>query len=145
MVEIAGFREQLHRNAVALISLAVAISSLAYNTWRNEVSEYNRNQRAISIEVLRHTGEFQEVVFHNAWDMDTSGKGNPRTGWVHVLAIRDLSRVLDGDVSASALRLHQAWQAEWSAIGPDNASYKKILEAIEAVRSDTHDLLVDLD
>lgn len=142
---IAGIREQLHRNAVALISLAVAISSLAYNTWRNEVTEYNRNQRAISIEVLRHTGEFQEVVFHNAWDMDTSGRGNPRTGWVHVLAIRDLSRILDGGVSASALRLYETWDAEWSALGPDNASYSKITEAIEVVRRDTHDLLLDLD
>ena len=145
MARLLRFREQVQRNAVALISLVVAISSLGYNTWRNEVSEYNRNQRAISIEVLRHTGEFQQVVFHNAWDMDTGGKGNPRTGWVHVLAIRDLSRILDGDVSASSLQLYQTWEAEWSALGPDNASYRKILDAIEAVRSDTHDLLVDLD
>lgn len=145
MARFLHIREQVQRNAVALISLVVAISSLGYNTWRNEVSEYNRNQRAISIEVLRHTGEFQQVVFHNAWDMDTAGKGNPRTGWVHVLAIRDLSRVLDGNVSVSSLRLYQTWEAEWSALGPDNASYRKILDAIEAVRSDTHDLLVDLD
>ena len=145
MARFLHIREQVQRNAVALISLAVAISSLGYNTWRNEVSEYNRNQRAISIEVLRHTGELQQVVFHNAWDMDTAGKGNPRTGWVHVLAIRDLSRILDGDVSASSLQLYQTWEAEWGALGPDNASYRKILDAIEAVRSDTHDLLVDLD
>ena len=62
-----------------------------------------------------------------------------------MLAIRDLSRILDGDVSASSLQLYQTWEAEWSALGPDNASYRKILDAIEAVRSDTHDLLVDLD
>ena len=45
---------QLRRNFVALISLVVAITSLGYNTWRNEASEYNRNQRLISIEVLRN-------------------------------------------------------------------------------------------
>lgn len=145
MDSFLDFREQLRRNAVALISLAVAISSLAYNTWRNEATEYNRNQRAISIEVLRHTGAFQQVVFHNAWDMDTSGRGNPRTGWVHVLAIRDLSKILDGNVSASALRLYQTWDTEWNALGPDNASYRKTIEAIEAVRRDTHELLLDLD
>lgn len=139
------FREQLQRNSVALISLVVAISSLAYNTWRNEVSEYNRNQRAISIEVLRHTGDIQQVVFHHAWDMDTSGRGNPRTGWVHVLAIRDLSKILDGGVAASAQRLYQTWDAEWSTLGPDNTSYKETIAAIEAVRRDTHDLLLDLD
>ena len=42
------FREQLQRNAVALISLFVAVSSLSYNTWRNEQSEFNRNQRQAS-------------------------------------------------------------------------------------------------
>ena len=90
-------------------------------------------------------GEFQEVVFHNAWDMDTSGRGNPRTGWVHVLAIRDLSRILDGDVSASARQLYEAWETEWSTLGPDNASYHETIAAIEAVRRATHDLLLDLD
>jgi hypothetical protein len=47
---------QIHRNLVAIISLAVAVTSLAYNTWRNEESEHNRNQRLISIEVLRNLG-----------------------------------------------------------------------------------------
>lgn len=140
-----GIREQLRRNTVALISLVVAVTSLGYNTWRNEVTEYNRNQRAISIEVLRHTGEFQEVVFHNAWDMDRAGKGNPRTGWVHVLAIRDLSRILDGAVPDSAANLYATWEAEWDALGPDSASYRKIIAAIEQVRGDTHDLLLALD
>ncbi len=80
-------RDQLQRNAVALISLAIAITSLGYNTWRNEASEYNRNQRLISIEVLRNVGQLQQVIFHNVFEMDAKDKGNPRTGWVHVLAI----------------------------------------------------------
>ena len=77
--------------------------------------------------------------------MDRSGRGNPRTGWVHVLAIRDLSKILDGDVSVSALQLYETWDAQWSTLGPDNASYKQTIAAIEAVRGDTHDLLLDLD
>jgi len=36
---------QLRRNAVALISLVIAICSLSYNTWRNEKKEDTRNQR----------------------------------------------------------------------------------------------------
>jgi len=35
---------QLRRNIVALISLTIAISSLGYNTWRNEHTEDNRNK-----------------------------------------------------------------------------------------------------
>ena len=44
--------EQLRRNAVALISLVVALSSLGYNTWRNEQTEANRNERQAAFEVL---------------------------------------------------------------------------------------------
>ena len=45
-------RQQLRDNAVALISLAVAISSLSYNTWRNERTEANRNVRTATFELL---------------------------------------------------------------------------------------------
>jgi len=37
MKSLSSLKEQIRRNSVALISLAVAVSSLGYNTWRNEV------------------------------------------------------------------------------------------------------------
>ncbi|MDB6105600.1 MAG: hypothetical protein JWO52_5599, partial [Gammaproteobacteria bacterium] len=40
---MATIREQLRNNAVALTSLFIALSSLGYNTWRNERTEHNRN------------------------------------------------------------------------------------------------------
>lgn len=138
-------RDQLRRNAVALISLVIAITSLGYNTWRNEASEYNRNQRLISIEVLRNLGDLQQVIYHNVWDMDVAGRGNPRTAWVHVLAVRDLAQLLDGDVSASALSLFEVWGSEWDELGPGNDSYRSVIDALERVRADTHALLRDLD
>lgn len=52
MAKIRTIKEQLQRNTVAIISLAVAVTSLGYNTWRNEASEHNRNQRLVSIELL---------------------------------------------------------------------------------------------
>ena len=100
-------KEQLQRNAVALISLFIAISSLGYNTWRNEASEHNRNQRLVSIEVLRNIGQLQQVVYHRHWDMDAVDKGNPRTGWALVLTIRDLSQVLEGRVPDQPCHLHR--------------------------------------
>ncbi len=138
-------REQIQRNAVALISLVVAVTSLGYNTWRNEASEYNRNQRLISIEVLRNLGELQQVVFHNVWEKDASNKGNPRTGWVHVLAIKDLAQILDGDVPASATQLWQVWSKDWDEIGPDNEPYVRVTTALQQTRKDTHALLQSLD
>lgn len=145
MTKIVRLREQVQRNAVALISLVVAISSLSYNTWRNEASEYNRNQRLISIEVLRNLGELQQVIFHYAWDRDAEDKGNPRTGWVYVLAIKDLSQVLDGPVPASATELWEVWGENWDKISGDNDPYKQVIEALDEVRGDTHVLLKSLD
>lgn len=136
---------QIQRNAVALISLVIALTSLGYNTWRNEASEYNRNQRLISVEVLRNLGQLQQVVFHNVWEMDISDKGNPRTGWVYVLAIRDLSQILDGDAPASAMELWQVWGQDWDKIKPENEAYERVTQALETVREDTHALLVSLD
>lgn len=138
-------RDQLQRNAVALISLAIAISSLGYNTWRNEASEYNRNQRLISIEVLRNIGQLQQVIFHNVWEMDADDKGNPRTGWVYVLAIKDLSQLLDGPVPESGTELWAAWDKEWNQLKPGNESYDRVTEALAAVRKDAHALLRSLD
>lgn len=137
-------RDQLQRNAVALISLVIAMTSLGYNTWRNEVSEYNRTQRAIAVEVLRNLGDLQKVIYHNAWDMDASDKGNPRTGWVHVLSVRDLAQLLAGDVEGSATRMFQTWDASWESLD-DRDAYERVIEALEATRRDTHALLRALD
>jgi len=145
MSDYPQIREQLRRNFVALVSLVVAVSSLGYNTWRNEASEYNRNQRLLSIELLRNLSDLQEVVYHNAWDMDVVNRGNPRTGWVHVLAAKDLAQLLDGDVSASADALLLTWEAEWHQLAPDSESYRSVVDALEQVRRDAHDLLRDLD
>ena len=69
---------QLRRNAVALISLVVAITALTYNTWRNEKSEDNRNHHQAAFEILLKLNELQQVVFHHRYDGDTTDKGNPR-------------------------------------------------------------------
>jgi hypothetical protein len=138
-------RDQLQRNAVALISLVIAITSLGYNTWRNEASEYNRNQRLISIEVLRNVGQLQQVIFHNVFEMDATDKGNPRTGWVHVLAIRDLTQLLDGPTPDSGADLWKVWDEEWDKLEPLNESYSSVTEALEDVRADTYALLQSLD
>jgi hypothetical protein len=88
-----SIRQQVRRNAVALISIIIAVSSLGYNTGRNEETEDNRNQRLASFEVLLKLNELQQVIFHGHYDKDLLDKGNPRAGWTHVLTIRDLSRV----------------------------------------------------
>ncbi len=140
-----SFKEQVRRNSVALISLFVAVSSLSYNTWRNERSEYNRNQRVSSFEVLLKLGDLQQLVFHNHYDRDAENKGNPRTGWAIVLTIQDLSTVLESPVPDSAKELVAVWGSHWSHLGDSQDSADAILSGIEKARADTLALLGDLD
>lgn len=111
-LKIEPLREQVRRNAVALISLAVAITGLGYNTWRNEQSEDNRNRRWAAFEILLKTSELQELTFLVFYDCDTSLRGNVRTGWAHVLTLQDLTLVLEDDMVTSVDRLQEIWQKE---------------------------------
>lgn len=139
--------EQVRRNFVAIVSLIVAVTSLGYNTWRNESSEFNRNQRLISIEILRNLGELQQVVYHRHWDMDDDDKGNARTGWAIVLTTRDLATVLEAPLPDSAERLRATWEQQFTRLGSgeDDEHIRSIVEAIDQVRADAHALLQGLD
>ena len=127
-------REQLRNNAVALISLTVALGSLSYNTWRNERTEYNRNIRTATFELLGKLSELERVVYLAQYDRDAAG-GNPRTGWTYVLVIRDLSAVVPAPVPAQAAQLQQVWGDNWEGLGRDDEkSVNRIDDAIGALR-----------
>ena len=143
--------EQLRRNAVALISLFVACTSLGYNTWRNETSEFNRNQRLVSIEMLLTLGELQQIAWVNHYDMPSSVSNNARSGWALVYTIRDLSIVLDEPIPASARSLIDTWDEHWDELGARDAEGRlvdtgneRIQASIEQVREDTRALLESL-
>jgi len=138
------FVEQLRRNAVALISLVVAVSSLSYNTWRNEATEDNRNLRVAAFEVLLKLGELQQVVFHVHYDRDLD-KGNPRIGWAYVLTINDLARILPDEMQDAAAALLQAWGENWEDLADSTVSLDIIMQALDATRSQTLVLLRSLE
>ncbi len=141
-----SIREQFRRNAVALISLFIAVTGLLYNTWRNEHSEYNRNQRWASFEMLLRLGELQEFVFLSYYDETQVDASDFRRGWVKVLTIRDLSTVLDNPMSISAITLHATWGENWEGLQRrDKASKEAIDAAIASLRADTLMTLRDLD
>ncbi len=127
-------RQQLRNNAVALISLAVAISSLGYNTWRNERTEHNRNVRTAAFEVLMRAGDLERVTFLAQYDRDRSG-GSPRTGWTDVLAIRDLCALVPGAVPERSAELLKVWGENWEGLGKDDEiAVSRIDDAIGRVR-----------
>ena len=143
--ESSSIVNQLRRNTVALISIVIAVSSLSYNTWRNEKTEDNRNQRFAAFEVLLKLSELQQVVFHSHYDQDKSDKGNPRTGWSYVLTVRDLSRVLQPPLPVTADELVKVWGDNWDGLGEKQKSEALIMQAIDNVRGETVILLESLD
>ena len=129
-----SIREQLRNNSVALISLAVAISSLGYNTWRNEHTERNRNVRTAAFEVLMRAGDLQRVTFRAQYDRDRNG-GSPRNGWTDVLAIRDMAALVPGPVAGQAAELLKVWGENWEGLGKDEeTAVTRIDDAIGRLR-----------
>ena len=138
---MSNFRQQLRDNSVALISLFVALSSLTYNTWRNERTEHNRNIRTATFELLTKLAELKRVVFLAQYDRDLAG-GNPRTGWTYVLAIRDLSAVTPAPLPARAEELQQVWTGNWEGLGKDDeTAVDQIDKAMGKLRDATLDTL----
>jgi len=145
MVMNNSIKEQVRRNMVALISLVVAITSLSYNTWRNEASEENRTQRLVSIEVLMKLADLQRLVWHHHYDKDTEDKGNLRTGWTLVLVIKDISQILDGPLPESTQVLWTTWDDYSDHLENSRAAEEAIIAAINVVRADALALLQELD
>ncbi len=101
---MSGMRQQLRDNLVALTSLAIALSALAYNTWRNERTERNRNIRVAGIELLQEIGSLQQIIFY-AHYAEGDQRGDPRMGWADVLTINDLATLMPADVLREAAEL----------------------------------------
>ena len=140
-----NIKEQVRRNAVALISLVIAITSLGYNTWRNEASESNRTQRLVALEVLMKIGDLQQLTWHRYYDRDFEDKGNLRTGWTLVLVVHDISQILDGPLPQSTKILHETWNDSSPDLDSSEDAKEAIIAAIETVRSDALLLLQQLD
>lgn len=137
-------KSQIARHSVALISLVVALSSLAYNTWRNEQTEENRNIRTAGIELLLKLGELDRVVFYSHYDQDQD-RGSPRSGWAYVLTIRDLGSLMLEPASGSSTELIEIWQQNWSGLGSDDLAASSISDSIDRTRTDVLAVLAGLD
>jgi hypothetical protein len=132
---------QLRDNAVALISLVVALGSLGYNTWRNERTEHNRNVRTAAFELLMRLGELERVAFLAHYERDPAG-GNLRVGWTYIAAIHDLSELVPAPVPAQAEQLKAVWGESSDALGSDDeAAINRIDDAIDKLRRSTLGML----
>ncbi|MEM6575042.1 MAG: hypothetical protein AAF736_12275 [Pseudomonadota bacterium] len=127
-----SFAAQLQRNAVALISLAIAVCSLSYNTWRNETTEQQRNLRHAAFEVINHLEQFQSVV--NAMVYPTERRTELWVdGWGEVKAGHTLSTLLPEPVPQMMQTLLDDWSTSVDTLrGEDRAAAEQADEALTA-------------
>jgi hypothetical protein len=111
---MATIGRQLRNNAVALISLVIALSSLGYNTWRNETTEEQRNVRHAAFQVLESLGELQEIVdtryYYLPFDDAHASEGESRIrGFGTVAMVRDLTGLMPSPADGAGVDLHALW------------------------------------
>jgi hypothetical protein len=125
--------DQIKRNTLAFVSILIAMSSLFYATWRNENTEYNRNIRSASFEILKNLGELQTCI-HYAYYKQDAKMGDPITGWGRVLLIKDLSMVLPPPGPEQAAKLLQVWQDNFEAVGKEQKNVDAIVAQLNQTR-----------
>lgn len=118
---MSTIRTQVRNNAVALISLVVALGSLGYNTWRNETTEEQRNLRHASFRVLESLGELQEVVNYRYYylpfeDTAQAESKSRLRGFGSVTMVRDLMNLMPPPAPGAGQELHRLWNRHFGAL-----------------------------
>lgn len=138
----ARFMAGVRRNAVALISLMVALTGLSYNTWRNETTEAHRNVRQAAFVVLEELGSLQQIVDQRYY----AGKANDVNrvnGWGKITLVRDMSMLISPQTSRQAANLYGVWSDQLERMdNGDPEAERRISRAIMATREQ---VLRDLD
>ncbi len=142
---MASIRQQIHNNAVALISLFIAVTSLGYNSWRNETSEEQRNVRHAAFTVLEHLGEMQEVVdtryYYLAVGDAIGNEGQVHLrGWGSVTMTRDLMMLMPKPAPAAGEQLFASWSKHFDALNEVDSSGRHSARAKEAERTLTESI-----
>jgi len=144
-----SFWQQVYRHRLSLISLFIAITSLGYNTWRNESTEAHRNTREAAFTILKELGELQQIVSYRHYfysrakkdDLPAYEDGDWVRGWSKVILIDDLSNLLSNDTREATSQLRDNWQryASQLELGPKQKQGQQaqefIMQHIDATRT----------
>ncbi|WP_371377579.1 hypothetical protein [Thalassotalea aquiviva] len=128
-----SIQQQLKNHLIAIISLFIAVSSLAYNTWRNEVTEYNRNVRTSSFEVLMSLTQLQLLIDYAFYD-DNNTKQDPIKGWSYVLYMEDLAQTISPQTESQIDDLKSTWQQHWQQVDNNKESVDLLTKEISESR-----------
>ena len=91
----------------------------------------------------RSLGELDRIVFFSHYEQDAV-RGSPRSGWAHVLTIRDLGRLTVPPATESSQAVAQVWRSNWSGLGDDDAAAEAISDSIDRAREDVLQVLASL-
>lgn len=145
--KIETIKQQLQRNSVAFVSLFIALSSLGYNTWRNETTEYQRNVRHAAFKVIENLGELQSVVNAMVYT-DRDNRDDWIDGWGRIFVIETLGSVMPEPVPSQTLQLKQVWALHFEDLSQGREvaeeADKKIAPQIEATKAAVLMVLDDL-
>ncbi|MBN8888025.1 MAG: hypothetical protein J0I77_20095 [Rudaea sp.] len=126
-------REGVRRNAVALISLTVALFATSYNTWRNQTTEAHRNVREASFKLLEACGELQQLAQHRYYGGDHS-QMNWIAGWGKATLIRDMAPLVSPATQAHADTLFAVWKENAGELESGKGNSEQAVEsALDAV------------
>jgi len=120
--------QQIRQNFLAIFSIAIAISALSYNSWRNERSEANRNIRAAGFEIMKDAAQLQYIVDSTTFSNNPQ-KTDPIDGWVKVGLIVSLSELMMPEVERKSLQLKAVWAENWASLEVDKQANEKISQA----------------
>jgi hypothetical protein len=127
-----------------VFSVLFALLGFSYNVWRMEATETNSNIRTAGFEMLKTLSELEQIVYAAHYDKDIE-KGNPRTGWVKVGLITELSLLTSEPVLREATTLKSVWSRHWQAMENQRESSDAIILAIDNVRNELKTLLSSLE
>ena len=127
-----GFLRTMRRNAVALISLSVALCGLGYNTWRNETTESHRNVRQAAFVMLAQLGELQLLVDQRFYG-GRRDDANRINCWGRVAMLRDMGALVSGDTAARTWTLAATWQQRLPGLDAGNADAEHEISASIAI------------
>ncbi|MGD2119635.1 MAG: hypothetical protein PVG66_14855 [Chromatiales bacterium] len=130
--------------ATAVFSMLFALLGFSYNVWRMEQTEDNSNIRTACFEMLVELSAMEQLVFAAHYDQD-SVAGNPRTGWVRVGLINDLSALASPAVQQKTSRLRQVWEDSWQQIATSRQHADQVVGSLDDVRAEIKQLLRSLD
>jgi hypothetical protein len=118
-----------------LIGVVFGLVAFSYNVWRMEITEANSNTRMACFEILTELAELEQLLYAAHYDQNESA-GSPRTGWVKVGLVGDLSVLASSAVEDKAGALKATWAANWENYSTERTAVEAIVEAIELVRED---------